>query len=67
MSVFESNGEILFSERGILFYEVVPELANEPRLLMVQSDPPDGPGSEPRQAVIDFSGVSLQFGIRIRL
>ena len=66
-SVLESDWEIPFSEQGILYYEVVPTLTNTPRLLMVQSDPPDGPDGEPRQAVIDFSGISLQFGIRIRL
>jgi hypothetical protein len=54
-------------EGGKLYYEVVPELAGAPRLLVVQESPPDGPGGEPRQAAIDFSGVSLQFGIRIRL
>ncbi|MCK7470575.1 MAG: hypothetical protein MZU95_07115 [Desulfomicrobium escambiense] len=52
---------------GKLYYEAVPVLAGSPRLIMVQSDPPDGPDGEPRQAVIDFSGVSLQVGIRIRL
>jgi len=66
-SVLESDYEIPLSEQGILYYEVVPTMTNTPRLLMVQSDPPDGPGGEPRQAVIDFSGISLQFGIRIRL
>jgi opacity protein-like surface antigen len=56
-----------FSERGKLYYESVPMLPNAPRLIMVQSSPPAGPGAEPRQAVVDFSGVSLQAGIRIRL
>ena len=54
-------------EGGTLYYEDVPELAGAPRLLMVQESPPPGPEGEPRQAVIDFSGVSLQLGIRIRL
>ena len=66
-SVLESDYEIPLSEQGILYYEVVPTMISTPRLLMVQSDPPDGPGGEPRQAAIDFSGVSLQVGIRIRL
>jgi len=65
-SVLEIDDET-FSEQGILYYESVPMLLGSPRLIMVQSDPPDGPGGEPRQAVVDFSGVSLQFGIRIRL
>jgi hypothetical protein len=56
-----------FSETGILYYESVPAIPDAPRLIMVQSSPPDGPGGEPRQAAVDFSGVSLQFGIRIRL
>jgi hypothetical protein len=55
------------SEQGKLYYESVPILYDEPRLIMVQSDPPDGPGGEPRLAVVDFSGVSLQAGIRIRI
>jgi hypothetical protein len=55
------------SETGKLYYESVPWLLGAPRLIMVQSSPPAGPGEEPRQAVIDFSGVSLQAGIRIRL
>jgi len=54
-------------EGGKLYYEVVPELAGAPRLLMVQESPLPGPEGEPRQAAIDFSGVSLQVGIRIRL
>ena len=66
-SVLESNYEIPLSEQGILYYEVVPTVIGAPRLLMVQSSPPDGPDGEPRQAAIDFSGVSLQVGIRIRL
>jgi hypothetical protein len=55
------------SETGKLYYESVPMLTGSPRLIMVQSDPPAGPGGVPRQAVVDFSGVSLQLGIRIRL
>ena len=66
-SVLESDYEMPFSEQGTLYYESVPMLTGSPRLLMVQSAPPDGPDGEPRQAVIDFSGVSLQVGIRIRL
>lgn len=56
-----------FIETGILYYESVPAIPDAPRLIMVQSSPPDGPGGEPRQAAVDFSGVSLQFGVRIRL
>ena len=56
-----------FSEEGRLYYESVPTLPDAPRLIMVQSDPPPGPDGEPRLAVVDFSGVSLQAGIRIRL
>lgn len=66
-SVLESNYETPVSEHGILYYESVPMLTGSPRLIMVQSSPPDGPGGEPRQAVVDFSGLSLQIGIRIRL
>jgi hypothetical protein len=55
----------LFSEMGKLYYESVPMIPNEPRLIMVQSAPPAGPGGQPRQAVVDFSGVSLQAGFRI--
>jgi hypothetical protein len=66
-SVLESDTETPFSEEGSLYYENVPMLAGSPRLIMVQSDPPNGPGGEPRQAAIDFSGVNLQFGIQIRL
>jgi hypothetical protein len=55
------------SETEKLYYESVPMLTGSPRLIMVQSDPPAGPGGVPRQAVVDFSGVSLQLGIRIRL
>jgi len=66
-SVIESSFVTPSSEQGILYYESAPMLWDAPRVIMVQSDPPNGPGGEPRQAVIDFSGVSLQFGIRIRL
>jgi len=66
-SVLESDTETPFSEEGTLYYEVVPMLAGSPRLIMVQSAPPNGPGGEPRQAVVDFSGINLQVGIRIRL
>ena len=68
-SMLGSNSEPPLSEYegGILYYEVVPTLSNEPRLLMVQESPPNGPGGVPRQAAIDFSGISIQFGIRIRL
>jgi len=68
-SVLLDNSEPPLSEYegGTLYYEAVPELAGAPRLLMVQGTPPPGPEGEPRQAVIDFSGVSLQLGIRIRL
>lgn len=55
------------TENGKLYYESVPSLPDFPRLIMVQTDPPAGPGVEPRQAVIDFTGMSLQAGIRIRL
>ena len=54
-------------QEGKLYYETVPALVGSPRLIMVQNAPPDGPDGEPRQAVINFSGVSLQVGIRIRL
>jgi hypothetical protein len=66
-SVLESDYWIPLSEQGTLYYEVVPTMINTPRLLMVQESPPNGPGGEPRQAAIDFSGISLQVGIRIRL
>jgi hypothetical protein len=61
------EGTTTFSEQGILYYELVPDLPNPPRLIAVQSSPSMTIGPEPRKAVIDFSGVSLQFGIRIRL
>jgi hypothetical protein len=51
-----------FSETGKLYYESVPLIPNGPRLIMVQSTPPAG---QPREAVVDFSGASLQAGIRI--
>jgi len=54
-----------FSETGKLYYESVPLIPNAPRLIMVQSAPPAGPGGQPREAVVDFSGVSLQAGVRI--
>lgn len=66
-SVIERSDELPSTEQGLLYYESVPMLTGAPRLIMVQESPPDGPGGEPRQAAIDFSGVSLQFGIRIRL
>jgi hypothetical protein len=61
------EGWTTFSEQGILYYELVPNLPDPPRLITVQSLPTMTIGPEPRKAVIDFSGVSLQFGIRIRL
>ncbi len=66
-SLLERDGEIPVSEQGILYYETVPILPNAPRLIMVQTSPPSGPGGEPRQAAIDLSGISLRFGIKIRL
>jgi len=65
-SALTSDFRAPFSEHGILYYESVPMLTGSPRLIMVQNSPPDGPGGEPRQAVVDFSGVSLQAGIRIQ-
>jgi hypothetical protein len=56
-----------YSEQGFLYYEYVPALPNPPRLITVQRSPSLTSGLQPRKAVIDFSGVSLQFGIRIRL
>ncbi len=61
------EGWTTFSEQGILYYEHVPNLPNAPRLIMIQNSPSTTVGPEPRKAVIDFSGVSLQLGIRIRL
>jgi hypothetical protein len=54
----------LFSETGKLYYESVPMISDAPRLIMIQSSPPNGPGGQPRQAVVDFSGFSLQAGFR---
>jgi hypothetical protein len=56
-----------FSENGKLYYESVPMLPDAPRIIMVQSLPPSGPGGEARMASVDFSGVNLQAGIRVRL
>lgn len=66
-SVPGPNGGVLpsFSETGKLYYESVLLIPNAPRLILVQSAPPAGPGGQPREAVIDFSGVSLQAGVRI--
>lgn len=61
------EGWTTFSEQGILYYELVPDLPYPPRLITAQSSPSMTIGPEPRKAVIDFSSVSLQFGIRIRL
>lgn len=66
-SVIERSNELPSTEEGLLYYESAPMLNGAPRLIMVQSSPPAGPGGEPRQAAIDLSGVSLQIGIRIRL
>ena len=54
----------LFSEEGKLYFETFPLLADAPRLIMVQSAPPLGPEGEAREAVVDFSGFSLQAGFR---
>jgi hypothetical protein len=68
LEIFEFvEGTTTFSEKGILYYELVPDLPDPPRLITVQSSPSMTIGPEPRKAVIDFSGFSLQFGIRIRL
>jgi hypothetical protein len=68
LEVFDAmEGTTTFSEQGILYYEVVPDLPDPPRLITVQSSPSMTIGPEPRKAVIDFGGVSLQLGIRIRL
>ncbi len=63
----EFNGGILpsFSETGKLYYESVPTLPGSPRWIMVQSAPPAGPGGQPREAAVDFSGVSFLFGVRV--
>ena len=55
-----------FSETGKLYYESVPTIIGSPRLLMVQGAPPDGPGGHPREAVVDFSGISIQAGVQFR-
>jgi hypothetical protein len=55
-----------FYENGKLYYESVPAIPNEPRLIMVQGAPPNGPEGMPREAVVDFSGVSLIAGVKIR-
>ncbi len=61
------EGWSTFSEEGILYYELVPHLSDTPRLIAVQSSPSMPLLAEPRKAALDFSGLSLQFGIRIRL
>lgn len=61
------EGTTTFTEQGTLYYELVPDLPDTPRLITVQSSPSMTMDSEPRKAVIDFSGISLQLGIRIRL
>jgi hypothetical protein len=53
-----------FSETGRLYYESVPLVPGAPRLIMVQSAPPAGPGGEAREAVVDFSGIGLRAGVR---
>jgi len=54
-----------FSETGKLYYESVPAIPGSPRWIMVQSAPPAGPGGTPREAAVDFSGVSFMAGIKI--
>lgn len=54
--------EPLFEEEGVLYYGPVASLAGSPRLIMVQSAPPSGSA---REAIVDFSGVSLRAGIRV--
>lgn len=66
-SVLESDSLDPFSEQGILYYESVPKLPDAPRVIMVQEAPPDGPGGDPRRAVIDFSGISLRIGVKFRI
>ncbi len=56
-----------FSEQGKLYYEADPMLPDAPRVIMVQSSPPAGPGGAPRRAVVDLGGVSFQAGIRVHL
>ena len=53
-----------FPEEGELYYEAFPMLSGSPRLIMVQSTPPSGPGGQPREAAVDFSGLSLRAGLR---
>jgi hypothetical protein len=55
------TGKIVVVQREKYLTLIMP---NSPRLIMVQSDPPDGPGGYPRQAVVDFSGVGLRAGVR---
>ena len=64
-SVVGDYGELVpeFTENGTLYYDLTPILPGSPRLIMVQSEP-DG---ELHRAVVDFSGVSLGAGFRIRL
>jgi hypothetical protein len=54
-----------FSETGKLYYESVPMIPNSPRWIMVQSAPPAGPEGKSREAVVEFSGISFQAGVRI--
>jgi hypothetical protein len=63
----EFNGGVLpsFSETGKLYYESVPTIPGSPRWILVQSAPPAGPGGTPREAAVDFSGVSFLAGIKI--
>lgn len=55
-----------YSESGKLYYESLPMIPGNPRLVMVQSSPPAGTEGKPREAEVDFSGVALQTGVRIR-
>ncbi len=66
-SVAGDYGGVLpsFSETGKLYYESVPAVPGSPRWIMVQSAPPAGPGGQPREAAVDFSGVSFLVGVRI--
>jgi len=63
---FEPGGPLtrLFSEEGGLYYEAFPALSGSPRVILIQSAPPAGPDGQPREASVDFSGFSLQAGIR---
>jgi hypothetical protein len=54
-----------FSYAGKLYFENVPAIPGEPRLIVVQDAPPAGPSGQPREAVVDFSGISLLIGVRI--